>query len=64
MLFGEQKLKAQEILLFYRIYLEGNFFCVIFASAFALKNAFAIKEAFFEKDLHKTEVVQEACMAF
>jgi len=22
------------------------------------------KEAFFEKDLHKTEVVQEACMAF
>ena len=50
--------------LFYRNYLEGNFFCLIFASAFALKIAFAKKEAFFEKDLHKTEVVQEACMAF
>lgn len=64
-MFGEQKLKTQEIPLFYRNYLEGNFFCVIFASAFALKNCVCKKkEAFFEKDLHKTEVVQEACMAF
>ena len=64
MKFSEQKLKTQEFLLFCRNYLEGSFFCAIFASAFALKIAFAIKEAFFEKDLHKTEVVQEACMAF
>ena len=49
MLFGEQKLIIQEILLFYRNCLEGNFFCVIFASAFALKIAFAKKKRSLKK---------------
>ena len=49
MMFSEQKLKTQEFLLFYRNYLEGNFFCAIFASAFALKIAFAKKKRSLKK---------------
>ena len=54
---------------FLQKYLEVSLKVCTFASAFEneTKNETflrAIKEAFFEKDLHKTEVVQEACMAF
>ena len=50
-------------------YLEVSLKVCTFASAFEnetkMKHSSGRKkEAFFEKDLHKTEVVQEACMAF
>ena len=54
---------------FLQKYLEVSRKVCTFASAFEnetkMKHSSGRKkEAFFEKDLHKTEVVQEACMAF